>query len=160
MKKKQRKCVEQSFIYKLFTFFLIGIGLFNFIGNFVGITASHTFYHFGFTSTLYVSRYLEDFIATNYTLRVITIGAVTVATSAIFFALFHLERKYKYIPLITGIVLYAADYALLFLLPIEETVVHTNVLQTTHVLFFLYLFVILIARFITLPRRRIKYDFA
>ncbi|HZJ89579.1 MAG TPA: hypothetical protein VFD05_02695 [Bacilli bacterium] len=160
MKKQKRKCVKQSFVYKLFTFFLIGIGLFNFVGNFVGITASHTFYHFGFTTTLYASRYFEDFIATNYTLRIVIIGATTVLTSAIFFWLFHLERRYKYIPLIAGILLYVADYALLFFLPIHESTNHLKTLHTIHLLFFVYLFVVLLALLITLPRRRIKYDFA
>ncbi len=156
---KKRKSVKQSNVIKMFTFFLISVSLINLVGNFVGISSRHTFFHFGFATNLFVSRYFEDVIV-NYTFRIITLGVITIVFSGFFLLLIRLIPKYKYGAIALGVLAYIGDYVALFFLPIYENTLQMQVMHSIHLLFFAYLIIIFLYIFITLPPRKVKYDFA
>lgn len=156
---KKRKSVKRSNVIKMFTFFLIGVSLINLVGNFVGISSRHTFFHFGLATNLFVSRYFEDIIV-NYTLRIITLGIVTIAFSGFFLLLIRMIPQYKYAAITLGVLAYIGDYVAFFFLPVYETPLQIQVIHSIHLLFFAYLLIIFLYIFITLPPRKVKYDFA
>lgn len=144
--------------FHLLSFFLLAISLSNLIGNFIGISSHYTFYHYGLTMVLIVSRYLEDLIF-NYVTRTLVLGLVTMATSGVYFLLYHYAKKGRLLPLLLGVLLFAFDFLLISSPFVYEPANFLQIMRFNHLIIF-SLLLILTTLVVAHKETRSNYDYA
>lgn len=158
MKRKTPRNVNRS-LTRTLTFFLLIPLLFNLIGNFIGISGHYTFYFYGYNSIAIISRLIENAIFT-IGWRVFTLGIISMVASSLMFFLYLKAKKGRVYAFIIGLVIYVADFALIFSPYYFEGTFGVNVSNFIHLTMLLFFTVVFMLKIFIAPGRRGSYDYA
>lgn len=158
MKKRKEKNVNRS-LTRALTFFLLIPLLFNLIGNFIGISGHYTFYYYGYNGIAIISRLLENAIF-NVGWRIFTLGIISIVASSFMYFLYLKAKKGRIYAFIIGLIIYVADFGLVFSPYYFEGPLGVNVSNFIHLTMLLFFVLILLLKVFLAPGRRGYYDYA
>ncbi|MFA5485928.1 MAG: hypothetical protein WC275_02430 [Bacilli bacterium] len=158
MKRRKDKNVNRS-LTRTLTFFLLVPLLFNLIGNFIGISGHYTFYYYGYNVIAIISRLIENAIF-NVGWRIFTLSIISIVASSLMYFLYLKAKKGRVYAFIIGVILYIADFGLVFSPYYFEGKMGVNVSNFIHLTVLLFFVVGLLLKLLMAPGRKGYYDYA